>query len=347
MIVELAQDIFRVLSQNEACLGPLQHRLVPTLISILQSPVDKVPAGLQGVALDVVETLVRASRPPLSDALMQTFPCAVQLALTSDDPTNVQNGGECLRAFVAVSPDQVAAYKDPESGHTGLYFVIQVVLNLLSPTVSESSSAFVGRLVSTLFNRAGNHLGVDSVDLILRAVLSKLQGSSSLVAAQSLIMVYAHLIHSQMEAVLNFLSSVPGPKGQSALHFVLHQWAARQHVFSGAYETKVSSMALAKLLHHGLTGNDSRLTELTITVEDDSSGQHDDPSAGCVRTRSQQRGSGSSASSIRLKEIPMLVKIFKLLVYELSNCMEAAMAFADDEEEDTDAEVCGRKRWMN
>ena len=339
VIVELAQDIFRELSQNPACLGPLQHRLVPTLISILQSPVDKVPAGLHGVALDVVETLVRASQPPLSDALMQTFPCAVQLALTSDDPTNVQNGGECLRAFVSISPDQVAAYKDPESGHSGLYFVIQVVLNLLSPTVSESSSAFVGRLVSTLFNRAGSHLGAESVDLILRAVLSKLQGSSSLVSAQSLIMVYAHLMHTQMEAVLNFLSSVPGPKGQSALHFVLHQWAARQHVFSGAYETKVSSMALAKLLHHGLTANDSRLTDLTITVEDDASEAGDLQSGGCVRTRSQQRGSSGSSSGIRLKEISILVKIFKLLVYELSNCMEAAMAFADDEEEEEETDT--------
>ncbi len=37
-----------------------------------------------------METLVRASKPPLSDALMQTFPCAVRSALTSDDPTIVQ-----------------------------------------------------------------------------------------------------------------------------------------------------------------------------------------------------------------------------------------------------------------
>lgn len=79
------------------------------------------------MALDVVETLVRASRPPLSEALLATFPCAVHLALTSDDPAVVQNGGECLRAFVAVSPDQVAVYKDSAAdGHSGLYFVIQV-----------------------------------------------------------------------------------------------------------------------------------------------------------------------------------------------------------------------------
>jgi len=46
-----------------------------------------------------------------------------------------------------------------------------------------------------------------------------------------------------MEAVLNFLSSVPGPRGQPALHFVLAEWCSKQHVFSGAYETKVSSLS--------------------------------------------------------------------------------------------------------
>ena len=52
-------------------------------------------------------------------------------------------------------------------------------------------------------------------------------------------MVYAQLIHSQLAAVLNFLCSVPGPTGESALHFVLTEWLSRQHVFYGAYENKV------------------------------------------------------------------------------------------------------------
>ena len=56
---------------------------------------------------------------------------------------------------------------------------------------------------------------------------------------QSLLMVYAQLMHSQLGAVLHFLCSVPGPTGQSALHFVLTEWLSRQHVFYGAYENKV------------------------------------------------------------------------------------------------------------
>jgi hypothetical protein len=35
VITTLAQDIFRVLAQTSGCLGPLEARLVPTLVSIL------------------------------------------------------------------------------------------------------------------------------------------------------------------------------------------------------------------------------------------------------------------------------------------------------------------------
>jgi len=90
-----------------------------------------------------------------------------------------------------------------------------------------------------------------------------------------------------------------------------------------------SSIALAKLLHHGITSNDSRLTEVTIAVEDESVAAVD--ADGGIRTRSQR-----GASHYRVKEISILVKILKLLIYELSNCLESAMAFGDDEDDDDD-----------
>ena len=52
-------------------------------------------------------------------------------------------------------------------------------------------------------------------------------------------MVFAQLIQTQLVAVLNFLSSVPGPKGESGLHFVMTEWVSRQQMFYGSYENKV------------------------------------------------------------------------------------------------------------
>ena len=74
--------------------------------------------------------------------------------------------------------------------------------------------------MTTLIQRTGDRLG-ENLELLLKAVLSKLQGSETLSVIQSLIMVYAQLIHSQLNPVLSFLSSVPGPTGESALAFVL------------------------------------------------------------------------------------------------------------------------------
>ena len=56
---------------------------------------------------------------------------------------------------------------------------------------------------------------------------------------QSLVLVFAHLMHSQMDAVLEFLCSVPGPTGKTALEFVLVEWCSKQHLFFGSYEGKV------------------------------------------------------------------------------------------------------------
>lgn len=49
VVASLSQDVFKELSQIEACQGPMQTRLIPTLVSIMQAPADKIPAGLCAV----------------------------------------------------------------------------------------------------------------------------------------------------------------------------------------------------------------------------------------------------------------------------------------------------------
>lgn len=93
-----------------------------------------------------------------------------------------QNGGECLRAYVSASLEQIAQWRD-EQGNSGLWYVMQVVNQLLDPRTSEFTAAFVGRLVSTLISRAGTELG-EQLDQILRAILSKMQQAETLSVMQ-------------------------------------------------------------------------------------------------------------------------------------------------------------------
>ncbi|XP_035237885.1 importin-9 [Anguilla anguilla] len=311
VVASLAQDIFKELAQIEACQGPMQMRLIPTLISIMQAPSDKIPAGLCATAIDILTTVVRHTKPPLSEMLIcQAFPVVAHCTLHTDDNATMQNGGECLRAYVSVALEQVGQWRD-EQGRGGLWYVMQVVSQLLDPRTSEFTAAFVGRLVSTLIAHAGTQLG-DNLDQILRAILSKMQQAETLSVMQSLIMVFAHLVHSQLEPLLEFLCSLPGPTGKPALEFVMTEWMSRQHLFYGQYEGKVSTVALCKLLQHGLNTNDKRLQDIVVKGEEIFSASEG------IRTRSK-----SAKNPERWTNIPLLVKIFKLIINELSSVVEA------------------------
>lgn len=83
---------------------------------------------------------------------------------------------------MSVTLEQVAQWHD-EQGHNGLWYVMQVVSQLLDPRTSEFTAAFVGRLVSTLISKAGRELG-ENLDQILRAILSKMQQAETLSVMQ-------------------------------------------------------------------------------------------------------------------------------------------------------------------
>ena len=94
------------------------------------------------VAMDMLQTLVRASgaaasgggasssAAPVSDALINhAFAACVHCTLRADDQATMQNGGECVRAYVAVALEQVLQWHDgqgkcagapPSNPHTSL-----------------------------------------------------------------------------------------------------------------------------------------------------------------------------------------------------------------------------------
>uniref|UniRef100_A0A8C4QT49 Uncharacterized protein n=1 Tax=Eptatretus burgeri TaxID=7764 RepID=A0A8C4QT49_EPTBU len=164
---------------------------------------------------------------------------------------------------------------------------------------------------------------------MLRAVLSKMQQAETLSVMQ-------------MDAVLEFLCNLPGPTGKPALEFVMIEWTGRQHMFYGQYEGKVreevesicgrtdgqtthhpisspelrsSAIALCKLLQHGVATHDLRLQDITVRGD-----QVFSPSEG-IRTRSKAaRGQVPERWTV----IPLPIKIYKLLVNELSVIMESS-----------------------
>ena len=69
----LCQDLFRELSMGPSR-DALQQRLIPTLVSIMNAPPEKVENDLPSLALDILTTLVRNSPPPLSELMLVQVP---------------------------------------------------------------------------------------------------------------------------------------------------------------------------------------------------------------------------------------------------------------------------------
>lgn len=337
LITSLTQDILRELTSTSGSRNQIQARLLPTIISILKSTPDKVPMGLQSAALDILCTTVRCNPVPLPAAFLNdAFPYVVHCVMNSDDNAVMQSGGECLRAYISVSYDQLVNWTDG-SGNGGLKYAVQVISKLLDPANPEYAASFIGRLVAILISKAGSALG-DDVEMMLRMVLSKMQQSETMSVMQSLIMVYAHLMHSQINAVLEFLYNVPGPTGKPALEFVLVEWVSRHTVFYGAYDSKVSITALSKLLQHSIATSDNRLEGIAVKGD-----QIFNQNEG-IRTRSKAANAPEQWTMV-----PVAVKIYKLLVNDLSIAMETTTSKQasagdleddgwDDEDEDIDGE---------
>lgn len=324
MILDLCKDIFKTLTQNPNCTEPLQSRLVPTLTSMMTaSPVDKTKdEAYRGVALDVLRILVQYCPKNLNSTLIQTpFTAACHSILNSEDSGILQSGGELIRVYLSAAGDEVID-RDYE-GQTGLQYILQIIAHLLSPQLSEFTAISVGRLVITLIRKARNRLG-ENLDLLLKAVLSKMQRAETLSVMQSLLMIYAHLINTEFDAVLNFLATVPGPTGESALSFVLSEWVSKQQFFFGRYQRKMATLAICKILEYGVTHDDNRLNEITVQGE-----QIFPENEQGVRTRSK-----TEAQPYQWTTVPLLVKIFKLLISEVKNDMEDM----SDNEDETDSE---------
>lgn len=335
ILIDACQSLFKSLSRIESCSPLLQARIGPTLHSILvPTEANNASNTLQPATLDILACIVRSAPIPLSDTLMQLFHDTVTCILSiSDDNSTLQNGGECIRCYVNRSTEQVLSFRDSE--RTGLQMVLQVCLHLLDPRVSESCSAFVGRLISTVIAKASNAMGPDNVHLLLRSVLSKLQNSETLSVIQSLVLVFANLIHYDMKTVLDFLSSIPGPTGStSALEFVLNHWLGRQQLFFGNRDRKVTILALCKLLQYSLEvslSGESSLNLNLITVAGD---PVFDSSA--IRTRSKTR------NVERWTQVPCTVKILKILLSEIDSIEESRQAKGkicdDDDDDDVDGD---------
>lgn len=333
VVILSCQDIVKQLAKNPKCISSLETKTAPLLKSIIEDDGGSGSSSQESrrilipAALDILSCLVRGSPLPFSDTLLGLYQSTVKCLLsTIDDSSLFENGGECFRLYVSRQTQQIMSFSEGPS------IVMRVCLHLLDPRLQESSSPFLGKVISTAILKGSSYLPKESMDLLLRSLVSKLQSSETLTVIQSLILVFAQLInHDMTHTLLDFLNTLPSPSmkpdSQSALHFILNLWLSRQQVFFGSYERKISITALGKLL-------ETSVDQMTSGVDNNNITLNNIMVSGDAIVEETEKIITRSASKLTTKKvnqwtsIPASVKIFKLLINEIEE--------EEEEEDDSD-----------
>ncbi|KAI7871897.1 armadillo-type protein [Spinellus fusiger] len=313
IITSYILDVFEEFAKNPHYAPALYVTALPFLTQVFTTP--NADPSVYSSAVDLLTAMITFGPSPLPNEFTeQMFPCLMQLAWGVPDNDLLQSIQECLKRFVTKDCEHIIQWHDP-AGKSGLDYIIHFVAKLLDPSNTESEALFVGDLIVTLFQKAGSNIASVLPDL-LNAVLVRLETTTYQPFIQSLVLVFAHLMISQQDTVLQFLKGTT-IHGKSGLNILMPTWCDNHDSFSGYYSLKVSGIALSKLL----LVNDPVLQSMTVKGD-----IVVNPDGGIV-TRSRAKRNPDQYTMI-----PLLTKIIKLLLSDLGNVLPNDQAPQEDNE---------------
>ncbi|KAG1180299.1 hypothetical protein G6F70_000463 [Rhizopus microsporus] len=320
IITSYILDLFEELAKNSFYYAALCQTALPFIRQVFTTPnTDPV---VQASAIDLLTAMTTFGPSPLPrEFTEQMFPELMQLVWNVHDIDVHQSAQECLKKLISKDCERLLQWHDG-SGKSALDYIMHFIARLLEPTGSDSDALFVGDLIVTLIQKAGNSIAPVLPD-VLTAVLGRLMNTDSQPFIQSLVMVFAHLIISQQETVFNYLCNIQ-ISGKSGLEILMTTWCDNYDSFSGYYTLKVSAVALSKMF----LANDPRLQNIHVKGE-----IVVNPNGGIV-TRSRAKKNPDQYTAI-----PVPAKIIKLLIADTTNTLladqhpvEDAESVGDDDE---------------
>jgi hypothetical protein len=322
-------NVFEKMATNRPNFETLRDVVVPQIAHILSSPAVSTQQQLVEVLIEVLTSiLVKALPEDIPMLFANCFLPIVRLVLDNDDASLLQYGSDCLRAYIYVSGEQLLTYQftitenNEVRQKAPVQFIFQVTAKLLQPGLEDQAVGNVGGIITALFTTVGHQLQSQVTEVIIKAAINRLAQAESLSLIQSLILVFAKLVHDHMDAVIGLLANydLKNKNGDklNALHLLLQKWVEYQNVFFGNYRLKVTALALVKLM---LSGDQ----QLSINV------QIDNPDDSNVR---KTRSSGP----LKKLTVPFAIQAFSLVIEAYFRAKEAREL---EEKGDLDAYLYG------
>lgn len=338
----LVNDTFESITSITSSKGPEKYaqlcsKVLPNLTGFLDVGVLTSENSLSDIAVSLLSTLAEYGSEPLPPGFVAALlPKLFRLLFLPVEFSVHQSATVTIKYMLVHDPDQLFAWRDPESGKQGLEIVLLIIDRLLGPGVDDSSAAEVGGLAVELVEKAGpDRLGPYLMNL-LRVVAIRLSTAERANFIQNLVLVFARLSLTNAKDVLDFLAQVqvPGADGGTGLEVVLRKWLENTVNFSGYDAIRQNVIALTNVyrLHDERLSNIQTKGDLIVQ------------NGSRIKTRSQSKREPDQFSII-----PVPLKLIKVLVQELVHSSPTTPGFhkrnhsvqggiSDDEDDDWEDE---------
>lgn len=342
----MAEDVLELLAalvKNKTIADQVVRKVTPGLRRLLTTEWPEEDRTEMCVVftttVEAIEKIAKGSRNAknsvskecFSEFLQAVYLPAIAMAMKPDaDSAVIQNCVDASKAIFTTSygPELLMSLKS-EDGKSYIEYVMMLVSSVLSPEADESAALNLGKLISSIVAKCGNALQEHGLlNPLLTACLTKLKSCDTLSVQQSLLLVFGQLMCENIDAVTSFVAGV------GANDFFYALLCEKYPDFFGFLERKIGVISLSELLKSFISGKHGDLATLVVQGEEVFE-------AGAVRqTRRQAAG-----KQRKYTQIPLIVKLVKLCLFELQNQIDKLKQQAafedtleDDEYEDYDDE---------
>ncbi|EEB06736.1 karyopherin Kap14 [Schizosaccharomyces japonicus yFS275] len=238
-VLGVLEDTFEELTSASNNYEQICSVAFPEVGQLLQSD-DEL---LVDVGSALLLSLIRGGPSPLPANFCITVLPILEQMITAhiDDNEVVQLSQETMLQLLKKDAAQVsAAQKD---GISGMQIVLSILEKLLCTNLNDSACVSVGAIVVQVIDKAGSSLNMET---LLLACINRLSRAEQPRFIQSIIYVFAKLIHRDPEGMVNFLTSMQTANG-TALEILMRVWCDNFSVFSGFKNIAFIATALAKV----------------------------------------------------------------------------------------------------
>ncbi|KAG7193363.1 uncharacterized protein KQ657_000780 [Scheffersomyces spartinae] len=273
--VQLVTDSSECLQQflssisNEDYLTVCEKSL-PSLLQVIKNHATGTYSPDLDLTLELLGVIIQSCpiTPFPLNIFEYAFPTVKHLLLISDDNQILQSGGEVFSNLITKASQSFLAYKDPETGKSGVDLILEIVSKFLSPVLSDSAAMNTGLIVHSLIQQFESYLSTEFLAQILEATVKRLVIAKEVVTVENLIQVFCYLVLKAPQDMINFLTTniklidptVTPQVERTGLEIILPIWFDSFEVTRGYEKIKQNALALAKIYSLG----DSKVESLIV-----------------------------------------------------------------------------------